>query len=488
VTTVRITPVVLSGGAGTRLWPMSREQYPKQLQPLAGNASLLEEALRRFADANRFAPPLVVTNETLRFPVAEQLRLSGLKDGQVVLEPVARNTGAAVAAAALLAAEADPEAVLLVVPSDHIIGDVPTFQSLLDQALPAARDGWLVTFAVVPSRAETGYGYIRRGEALAQHPGVYQVGSFVEKPDAERAQRFLSDGDFFWNSGMFLFAAETILAELERHAPDLLAAVRPAVAGRRIDLDFVRLEADAFAKAPAVAIDYAVMERTDRAATIPCAIGWTDVGSWAELWNIGAKDTAGNVVVGDAVVEDSRNCYIRGERRLVAALGVDDLVLVATDDAVLVMPRGRAQDLRLVIERLRRAQRTELIDHRRVMRPWGSFLSIHSGERFQAKELTVKPGAKLSLQMHYHRAEHWVVVNGTALVTRGDQTQILRENESLYIPAGTLHRLENPGKVPLSLIEVQSGCYLGEDDIVRFEDSYGRVEKAEAGPSLKVPE
>ncbi len=460
---------------------MSREQHPKQLLPLAGQTSMLQDTLARVADGGRFAPPLVVTAAGLRFAVAEQLKLSGIPGGSVVLEPVGRNTGPAVAAAALLALESDPDAVLLVVAADHLIEDVDAFLRTVDAALPAARDGWLVTFSILPTRPETGYGYIRLGQPLAGHPGIHEASAFVEKPDAERAQRFVEAGGYSWNSGMFLFAAASLLAEMERHAPAVLEAVRRAVAERRVDLDFVRLGEAAFAQAPAVSVDHGVMEHTDRAATVPCDIGWTDVGSWSELWGIGPKDGAGNVGIGDVLLEDARNCYVRSEHHLVAALGVENLVLVATEDAVLVMPRERAQDIRQVVQRLQRLQRSELVAHRRVSRPWGAFLSIHSGERFQVKELTVKPGGKLSLQKHYHRAEHWVVVNGTALVTRDDHTQLLRENESVYIPAGTLHRLENPGKVPLNLIEVQSGCYLGEDDIVRLDDTYGRVEKVESG-------
>jgi mannose-1-phosphate guanylyltransferase/mannose-1-phosphate guanylyltransferase/mannose-6-phosphate isomerase len=477
----RLTPVILSGGAGTRLWPMSREHFPKQLLPLAGPGGMLQETLERFADPARYGPPLVLTNETLRFSVAEQLRQSGLEGGVVVLEPAARNTAPAVAAAALLALENDPEAMLLVAASDHVIIDRAAFRAAVEIALPAAEQGLLVTFAMAPTRPETGFGYIRLGDELSGLNGVHSVAAFVEKPDAERARRFVEGRDYRWNSGIFLFSAQVLLAELDRHAPAVLSAAQAAVARRQGDLDFIRLEPSAFAGAPSVSLDHAVMERTDKAVTVPCDIGWTDVGSWNELWRIAPKDEGGNVVIGDGVVEESRNCYLRSDGRLVAALGVDDLVVVATDDAVLVMPRTRSQDIRVLIDRLRRDRRIELVDHRRVLRPWGSYQQLHSGERFQVKQLSVKPGGKLSLQKHYHRAEHWVVVAGTALVTRDDHSQLLRENESIYIPAGSLHRLENPGKLPLALIEVQSGGYLGEDDIVRVEDTYGRVE-AQARP------
>lgn len=470
----RIVPVVLSGGAGTRLWPMSREEYPKQLLPLAGAFSMIRETLLRFADATRFAEPIIVTNETLRFAVAEQVRLSGL-GGALVLEPVARNTAPAVAASAVLALEADPEAVILVVPSDHVIKDVPAFLSHVAQAEPAARAGHLVTFSIVPTRPETGYGYIRSGVPLGDHPGVSAVGAFVEKPNRQRAEEFLAAGGYFWNSGMFLMSAESYLAELERHAPAILAAVRAAVAARRVDFDFIRLDPESFAASPSISIDYAVMERTDKAATIACDIGWTDVGAWSELWNIAEKDGEGNVIKGDVVIDGVRNSYLRSEGMLTAVVGVENLIVVVTDDAVLVTSRDNPQGLRPVIEKMRREGRGELIVHSRVYRPWGYFQSLHSGDRFQVKRLTINPGARISLQKHYHRAEHWVVVNGTALITHGSDSQILRENESLYIPAGVLHRLENPGKVPLNVIEVRSGGYLAEDDVVRIEDSYGRV-------------
>jgi mannose-1-phosphate guanylyltransferase/mannose-1-phosphate guanylyltransferase/mannose-6-phosphate isomerase len=471
----KITPVVLSGGAGTRLWPLSREQFPKQLLPLAGAQTMIQETLLRFSDSARFTPPIVVTNEETRFTVGEQMRAVHMDQGALVLEPVARNTAPAVTAAALIAVENDPDAVLLVVPSDHVIGDVAGFLAKVQKALGAARDaGHLVTFSIVPTRPETGYGYIRRGPLLENNDTVSAVSAFVEKPDEKRAQGFLEAGDYFWNSGMFLFSAARFLEEIERYAPDVLSAVRAAVAGRSTDLDFVRLDAKAFAASPSISIDYAVMERTTRAATVPCDIGWTDVGAWSELWRIAEKDADGNVLQGDVLVEQSRNCYVRSEGTLTTAVGVEDLVIVVTDDAVMVTNRDRAQDVKLIVDRLRREKRSELTSHERVYRPWGYYQTIQLGERFQVKRLTVKPGSKLSLQKHYHRAEHWVVVNGTALVTRNEETLLLHENESVYLPLGCLHRLENPGKIPLNLIEVQSGGYLGEDDIVRLEDTYGR--------------
>ncbi|PKU25394.1 mannose-1-phosphate guanylyltransferase/mannose-6-phosphate isomerase [Telmatospirillum siberiense] len=467
--------MILSGGAGTRLWPLSREQFPKQLLPLAGTHSLIQETLLRFSDLSRFAAPIVVTNEETRFTIGEQMRSVGIDSGAIVLEPVARNTAPAITAAALMAVEKDPAAILLVVPSDHVIGDVPAFLAQVAAALPAARDdGRLVTFSILPTRPETGYGYIKRGEPLDGHPAVYSVSAFVEKPDEQRAHAFLTSGDYFWNSGMFLFSAASFLREVEQYAPEVLDAVRTAVAGRTVDLDFIRLDAAAFAASPGISVDYAVMEKTAHVATVPCDIGWTDVGAWSELWRIAGKDANGNSLQGDVLVEESHNCYVRSEGILTAAVGVEDLVIVVTDDAVLVTPRGRAQDVKLVVESLRRQGRPELTTHERVHRPWGSYQTIQKGDRFQVKRLTIKPGGKLSLQKHYHRAEHWVVVNGTALVTRGEDELLLHENESVYIPLGSLHRLENPGRVPLCLIEVQSGGYLGEDDIVRLDDTYGR--------------
>ena len=470
----KITPVILSGGSGTRLWPMSRQHYPKQLLPLISDLSLLQETLGRFADQTRFAAPVIVTNEALRFIVAEQARSVVSSPGMLLLEPVARNTAPALAAAALAVGADDPDALLLVVPSDHVIRNVDAFLALVDKAAAAAQDGFLATFSITPSRAETGFGYIKKGEPLLDHPDLFRVSAFVEKPDAARAAAFVASGDYFWNGGMFLFPAKTIIAELETHAPEILAAVRKAVENRKTDLDFVRLDEEAFSAAPSISIDHAVMEKTDLAVTIPCDIGWSDVGAWNELWDITAKDENNNALQGDVIAEDSKNCLIRSEGALTCAIGVEDLTIVTTPDAVLVMGRDKAQDLKKITTRLIEQNRPEMTSHTRVYRPWGFYQSLHDGERFQVKRLTVNPGAKLSLQKHYHRAEHWVVVNGAALVTRDKETLLLRENESVYLPLGCVHRLENPGSIPLNVIEVQSGSYLGEDDIVRLEDTYGR--------------
>lgn len=470
-----ITPVILTGGAGTRLWPLSREHFPKQLLPLAGEHSLFQQTLRRFADTSRFAAPMVVTNESLRFVVAEQMRVLDCAAHRTLLEPVARNTAPAVAAAALTTLRDDAEALLLVVPSDHLIRDMDAFLAAVEQAAGAAHDGHLVTFALSPHRAETGYGYIRLGGRLDGHDGLFAVAAFTEKPDADTARAFVERGDHYWNSGMFLFSARAFLAELERWAPEVLRCVTAAVSEGVASHDFFRLDSAAFAASPAISIDYAVMERTQRAAAIPCQLGWTDLGAWSEMWAVAQKDAAGNVLHGDALAERARNCYVHSEDRLTAVVGVDDLIVVVTDDAVLVTDHTHAQDVKLVTDRLKRDQRPEVTTHSRVYRPWGFYQSVHAGDRFQVKRLTVNPGARLSLQKHFHRAEHWVVVSGTALVTRDGETVLVRENESTYIPLGAVHRLENPGKVPLHLIEVQSGGYLGEDDIVRVEDSYGRV-------------
>lgn len=470
----RIVPVVLSGGAGTRLWPMSRASYPKQLLALTTDRSLLQETVARVDNAARFAPPMIVCNDEHRFIVAEQLKQMNVTPHSIVLEPMGRNTAPAVAAAAIMLAENDPGTLMLVLPSDHTVADTAAFQSAVTTAVGAAEDGALVTFGIKPTAAETGYGYIHRGAALDGRAGCFNVAEFVEKPDAATAARYLAAGDYDWNSGMFLMSAERYLDELETFEPDMVAACRSAVAGAEKDLDFLRLAVEPFEKCPSRSIDYAVMEHTGHAAVVPAEMGWNDIGAWTALWDIGAKDGSGNVLIGDVAAFDSANSYLRSEARLIAAIGVTDLVVVATDDVVLVLPKDRAQDVRMVVEALKSRNRPETTFNPTVYRPWGYYQTVHEGERFQVKRITVNVGASLSLQMHRHRTEHWVVVNGAARVTRGEETFMLNENESVYIPTNTRHRLENPGKVPLNLIEVQSGSYLGEDDIVRFEDDYGR--------------
>jgi mannose-1-phosphate guanylyltransferase / mannose-6-phosphate isomerase len=469
----RIFPVILSGGAGTRLWPLSRAQYPKQLLPLLSERSLLQEAALRVGDPARFAPPLVIANDEHRFLVAEQLRLAKIAPRAIMLEPLGRNTAPAIAVAALALAD-EPDALMLVMPSDHAIADVPAFLAAIDRAAVAARSGRLVTFGITANRPETGYGYIRRGAALPHCPGVHEVAAFVEKPDRAKAESYLATGDYCWNSGIFLFPAAPLLKEMERLKPALVAACRAALAAGKRDLDFIRLDRDAFAAAESISIDYAVMEHTKSAAMVPVEMGWSDVGTWDALWQVSDKDAAGNVHEGDVLIEDSQNCYLRAERGLIAALGVKDLAVVATSDAILVTTRGRAEEVKTLVARLEKDGRSEHQSHPLVHRPWGTYRSIHIGDRVQVKHIVVNPGAKISLQMHHHRAEHWVVVQGTAKVVNGDTELLVSENQSTYIPLGTRHRLENPGKFPLHVIEVQSGSYLGEDDIVRFEDTYGR--------------
>ncbi len=469
-----IYPVILCGGSGSRLWPMSRQLLPKQFLPLVSERTMLQDTVARLRGLAGAEPPTVVGNSEHRFLVAEQLRAIGAPPRTQILEPVGRNTAPAVAVAALALEKSDPDAVMLVLPADHLIRDVETFHVAVLRAAAAARAGFLATFGIRPDHAATGYGYIQGGEPIAGHESVFHVARFVEKPDVVAARRFLKDGTFAWNSGMFVLGARRYLEELGRHAPGILDACRAAWEKAATDLDFVRLDQSAFAACPADSIDYAVMEKTDAAAVVPVDIGWSDVGSWATLWEVGEKDAYGNVLRGDVNVQATESSYVRAEKRLVSVLGLSDVVVIETDDAVLVASKDEAQNVKDIVGKLDAANRTEHLSHRRVYRPWGYYESIDAGERFQVKRIMVKPGAALSLQMHHHRAEHWVVVSGTAKVTRGEEVSLVAENESTFIPIGVKHRLENPGKVPLHLIEVQSGTYLGEDDIVRFEDLYRR--------------
>jgi len=471
----QIHPVILSGGAGTRLWPLSRAAYPKQLLSLVSERTLLQDTAARNLSDVGFAAPLLICNDEHRFLVDEQLRQIGIEPQAILLEPVARNTGPAIAAAALWLLARDPDALMLVQPSDHVIADADAFHRAVMLGLAAAQDGRLVTFGVKPTRPDIGYGYIQGGEPLNGLAGVHTVDRFVEKPDSETAERFLKSGAFFWNSGIFLLSARTYLDELAGINPAMLNACERAVQASNQDLSFFRLDARCFAEAPALSIDHAVMEHTARAAVVPVDMAWSDVGSWHALRDIERSDANGNVLRGDVLVERVHNSYIRSEGQLVAAIGVDNVVVVATDDAVLVADADSAAQVSGLVEKLRKQKRSEPDQHVVGYRPWGNYRTVDSGSRFQVKRITVKPGATLSLQKHYHRAEHWVVVHGTALVQRGEERMLLRENESIYIPIGTEHRLENPGKLPLQLIEVQSGAYLGEDDIVRLADNYGRA-------------
>ncbi len=471
-----LTPVILSGGAGTRLWPLSRELYPKQLLALIGERTMLQQTLVRLEGLGASAP-VVVCNEAHRFLVAEQLRQLGIEPRATLLEPFGRNTAPAIALAAhaaLKAASADGDGVdpvLLVLPADHVIRDVPAFHAAVRVAVGAAEQGQLVTFGIVPTVPETGYGYIQRGAAAG---AAFRIERFVEKPPAERARQFLASGDHYWNSGMFMFRALRYLQELERLAPQIAKTCETAFRAAKADLDFTRIDAKAFDPCPADSIDYAVMEKTSDAVVVPLDAGWSDVGSWASLHEASEADGHGNVARGDVICEDSEGCYLYSESRLVSAVGLKDHVVVETKDAVLVAPKDRVQDVKKLVHRLKQQGRYEHSLHREVFRPWGSYDSIESGPRFQVKRLKVKPGATLSLQLHHHRAEHWIVVTGTARITRGEEVFLLEENQSTYIPIGVKHRIENPGKIPLHIIEVQSGSYLGEDDIVRFEDRYGR--------------
>lgn len=468
-----IVPVILSGGSGTRLWPLSREAYPKQFLPLVDQNTMLQNTALRIAGLADVATPLVVCNQEHRFMVAEQLRAIGIQPATAILEPVGRNTAPAVAVAALHAQCDGADPTLLILPADHVIADVEGFRTAVRQVATHAEAGRLITFGIVPTAPETGYGYIKAGAPL-DDSGVCAVERFVEKPDADTAQTYLRSGAYSWNSGMFMFRASAFLAELERLAPTMLAACQQALATGRADRDFLWLDSAAFAACPKDSIDYAVMEKTDHAVVLPLEVGWNDVGSWSALWEVGERNGDGNIARGDVIEVDTRDSYVDATSRLVATVGVEHLVVVETADAVLVATKDRVQDVKTVVDRLKARRRPEGSSHRKVYRPWGFYDSIDLDRRFQVKRIMIKPGACISSQMHHHRAEHWVVVSGTARVHRGDEEYLLTENQSTYIPVGVPHRLTNPGKIPLEIIEVQSGSYLGEDDIVRFEDIYGR--------------
>jgi mannose-1-phosphate guanylyltransferase/mannose-6-phosphate isomerase len=471
---MHIHPVILSGGSGTRLWPLSRAALPKQLLPLVSERSMLQETLLRLSGITDVTSPMLVCNQEHRFMVAEQMRAIDIIPDAIFLEPVGRNTAPAAAVAALALMAQDVEALMLLLPADHLIGDVHAFERAVAQAAAIAQSGQLVTFGIVPLAAEIGYGYIQRGIKLGDLDNVFSVERFVEKPNLEIAQGYLESGDYFWNSGMFLFKAAAFIAELRKYHPDILTASQTALDRSQRDLDFVRLDTEAFTACPSESIDYAVMERTTNAVVVPADIAWSDIGSWSALWEVGEKDKAGNVMRGDIYSDDACNNLIRAESRMVVAIGVSDLVIVETSDAIMVAHKNRVQDVKKAVEYLKQNDRTEHLNHTRVFRPWGWYEGIDAGDRFQVKRIMVKPGEKLSLQMHHHRAEHWIVVSGTARVTRNDEVLLLTENQSTYIPLGSTHRLENAGKIPLHMIEVQSGAYLGEDDIVRFEDIYQR--------------
>lgn len=467
-----IYPVILSGGSGTRLWPLSRASLPKQFLALNGARTMIQDTVLRAA-LSTAVPPLLLCSEGHRFLVAEQMQAIGVRPSAIVLEPMARNTAPAAAIAALMIVAEDPEGIMLLMPSDHVVADAPAFQVALTCAASAARHGHVVTFGIAPDTPDTAYGYIQRGAAVAA--GVNAVKRFTEKPDRATAEKYLASGDYFWNSGMFVFRADVLLDELNRHEPGLVEVCKASLAAAANDLDFTRLDAASFGKVKNISIDYAVMERTDKAVVVPCDIGWSDVGAWSALWSLQKRDSNGNVVEGDVLIHDSNDSFVRNDKGMTALVGVKDLVVVVTADAVLVADRHRAQDVKAIVDQMKLADRTELLEHKVVFRPWGSYQGIDEGEGYQVKQIIVKPGGRLSLQSHTKRAEHWIVVQGTAKVTCDDKVFLLQENQSTFIPLGAKHRLENPGKQPLRLIEVQSGTYLGEDDIVRYDDAYGRA-------------
>ncbi|MDB2557600.1 mannose-1-phosphate guanylyltransferase/mannose-6-phosphate isomerase [Luminiphilus sp.] len=463
-----ITPVIMAGGSGTRLWPLSRASHPKQFLALNGDKTMLQQTAERLSDLPTTAS-ITICNEEHRFFVAEQLReIDAL--GKIILEPVGRNTAPAIALTALAEKENDP--LLLILAADHVIADQGAFTKAVLRAMPLAEGGKLVTFGIVPTSSHTGYGYIEAGAPVGDG---YEVSSFKEKPDADTAATYIADGSYYWNSGMFLFKASTFLAELKAHRPDICDACERAFSDVSSDLDFIRIDGEAFAECPEDSIDYAVMEKTVDAVVVPMNAGWNDIGSWSSLWDVAEKDDAGNAVTGDAIVVDTTNSLVRADDKLVALLGLDDVVVVSTRDATIVASKDRVQDAKIIVSELQAADRSEWKLHREVYRPWGKYDSVDCGTRYQVKRITVNPGAKLSVQMHHHRAEHWVVVSGSAKVTIGEETSLFSENQSTYIPIGAVHALENPGKVPLEIIEIQTGSYLGEDDIVRLEDLYGRA-------------
>ncbi|UTW44925.1 mannose-1-phosphate guanylyltransferase/mannose-6-phosphate isomerase [bacterium SCSIO 12696] len=468
----KVIPVVLCGGSGSRLWPWSRDGYPKQFLNLQGSHTMLQETILRLGE--HVDEPIMICGEEHRFLVAEQVRALGSKHNGILLEPEGRNTAPAIALAALHAAEQNEDPMLLVLPADHVILDKAGFQSAIKEAASVAQAGSLVTFGIVPQSPETGYGYIRAGK---QKNLAFEVSDFVEKPDQQTAQQYLDSGDYYWNSGMFLFRAKRYLEELQQHRPDIYRACQDAMANTERDLDFVRVERNAFLSSPSDSIDYAVMENAQDISMLPLDCGWSDLGAWSALWEISDKDSQGNSSSGNTIFHNSSNCLVRSGDKLVATVGLNDVIVVDTVDATLVAAKDSAQDVKAVVQKLKESGSELLQNHRKVYRPWGNYDSVDEGERFQVKRIVVNPGAELSLQMHHHRAEHWIVVQGTALVTKGEDEFLVTENQSTYIPLGVKHRLKNPGEIPLELIEVQSGSYLGEDDIVRFEDHYGRAER-----------
>ena len=471
-----IIPVILAGGSGTRLWPLSRKHYPKQLLGLVDESTMLQNTVKRLVSVENVQEPFVICNDNHRFMVAEQLLAIGASESKIVLEPVGRNTAPALAVSAIMALRQSDDAVIMVLPADHHIENIEALHDAMTAGYILAQENYLITFGIVPDAPETGYGYIKKGAPVdvATDSGAVGIAEFVEKPDLETAKKYISTGDYCWNSGMFMFKASEVLKELEKYAPEIVKVCKAAVEKGRDDLDFFRLDQEAFESCPADSIDYAVMERTDRGVMIPLSAGWNDLGSWDALWQAGLKDENGNVLRGDVLTHDVSNSFLHAESRMIAAVGLENHVVVETSDAVLIAPRNRVQEVKTIVSQLKSVMREEADIHKKVYRPWGAYEGVDLSDNFQVKRITVKPGARLSLQKHFHRAEHWVVVKGTAIVTRGEKEFVLKEDESTYIPLGVVHRLENPGKIDLELIEVQSGSYLGEDDIVRYDDVYGR--------------
>ncbi len=472
-----IIPIILAGGSGTRLWPLSRQLYPKQLIDIYNEDTMLQNTISRLEGLEDSGSPIVICNEEHRFMTAEQLREISVEPQAIILEPVGRNTAPAIAIAALKAMENNDDPILLILPADHVIEKIPEFHDAILSGLEYAEQDDLITFGIVPKSPEIGYGYIKRGELLRENSEISKIQSFVEKPDLETAKEYLDSGFYTWNSGMFMFKASAIIKELENHAPKILQPCRKAISTATRDLDFFRLNLKDFQNIPSDSIDYAVMEKTSKGVVIPLDAGWNDMGSFDALWQTGEKDKDQNVIKGNVLTHDVKQTYINSEKSLIAAVGLEKFVIVETKDAVFVSPRDRVQDVKKIVKQLKDQNRSEAINHSKVYRPWGSYETIDIEPRFQVKRITVKPGAKLSLQKHFHRAEHWTVVSGSAIITKGEDQVLLKEDESTYIPLGTKHRLENPGKIPLELIEVQSGSYLGEDDIVRYDDVYGRKEQ-----------
>jgi len=470
---MKIVPIILLGGAGTRLWPVSRKNHPKQFLELTGDQTLLQATLSRLQGIDNMDCPIVLCNENHRFTAAEQLsEIYPDELGDIILEPVGKNTAPAVAIGALRALQKYDDALLLVLPADHVIKDTESFQKAVGLAAEAAKKESLVTFGIVPAKAETGYGYVKRGDPI--NDSLHKVAEFVEKPDLATAENYVHSGEYYWNSGMFLFDASVFLKELERFQPKMLTCCRQSLEKSVHDLDFIRLDKESFVECPANSIDYAVMEKTDNAVVVPLNAGWNDVGSWDALWEIEEKSEDGNVLRGDVVTHNSQDCLVRAEDKLVSLVGVDNLVVIETKDAVLVADKDSVQDVKEIVEKLRADKRSEAELHREVYRPWGKYDGVDVGDRFQVKRITVKPGEGTSVQMHHHRAEHWIIVSGMAEITCDDKTFLCSENQSAFIPQGSTHRIANPGKLPMEMIEVQTGSYLGEDDIVRFEDMYGR--------------